>query len=65
MITLEQKLEALKSESIQIGNNYNEAKNVMTNCEHKLREIKGGMQVLEELIKDRDAEVKVAPVEAQ
>ena len=65
MTTLEQRLEALKSESIQIGNNYNEAKNVVVNCENRLREIKGGMKVLEELIQEREAELKVEPVEAQ
>ena len=66
MITLEQKLEALRAESIQIGKNYNEAKEVARNCENKLREISGGMKVLEELIADRDSTVTLnEPVEAQ
>lgn len=66
MITLEQKLEALRAESIQIGKNYNEAKEVAKNCENKLREISGGMKVLEELIADRDSTVTLnEPVEAQ
>ena len=66
MVTLEQKLEALRAESIQIGKNYNEAKEVARNCENKLREISGGMKVLEELIADRDSTVTLnEPVEAQ
>ena len=66
MVTLEQKLEALRAESIQIGKNYNEAKEVARNCENKLREISGGMKVLEELIADRDSTGTLnEPVEAQ
>tara|TARA_A100001391_G_scaffold169464_1_gene130330 strand:- start:33 stop:233 length:201 start_codon:yes stop_codon:yes gene_type:complete len=64
MITLEQKLESLKAESLQIGKNYNEAKEVAKNCENKLREIAGGMKVLEELIAERNATVTLnEPVE--
>ena len=66
MVTLEQKLEALRAESIQIGKNYNEAKEVARNCENKLREISGGMKILEELIADRNSSVNLnEPVEAQ
>ena len=47
-----QKLAALQSELQQIAKNYNEAKEVMTNCERKILQIQGGIAACEELIKE-------------
>ena len=52
MLDPNQKLEALKSELQQIAKNYNEAKEVMTNCERKILQIQGGIAACEELIKE-------------
>jgi peptidoglycan hydrolase CwlO-like protein len=49
-----QKLEALKSELQQIAKNYNEAKEVMTNCERKILQIQGGIAACEEIIKEEE-----------
>jgi len=51
-----QKLEALKSELQQIAKNYNEAKEVMTNCERKILQIQGGIAACEEIIKEDSTE---------
>ena len=56
MIDPNQKLEALKSELQQIAKNYNEAKEVMTNCERKILQIQGGIAACEELIKSKEEE---------
>ena len=60
MLTAELKLEALKSELVMVARNYEEAKNVVINCENKIREIQGGIKAISELIKERevDAEAK-------
>ena len=52
MLDPNQKLEALNSELQQIAKNYNEAKEVMTNCERKILQIQGGIAACEELIKE-------------
>ena len=49
-----QKLEALNSELQQIAKNYNEAKEVMTNCERKILQIQGGIEACQELIKSNE-----------
>nr|BAR30066.1 hypothetical protein [uncultured Mediterranean phage uvMED] len=54
MIDPNQKLEALKSELQQIAKNYNEAKEVMTNCERKILQIQGGIAACEEIIKEEE-----------
>jgi len=54
MIDPNQKLEALKSELQQIAKNYNEAKEVMTNCERKILQIQGGIAACEEIIKKEE-----------
>ena len=50
-----QKLEALNSELQQIAKNYNEAKEVVNNCERKILQIQGGIAACEELIKEEPA----------
>ncbi len=54
MLDPNQKLEALKSELQQIAKNYNEAKEVMTNCERKILQIQGGIAACEEIIKEEE-----------
>ena len=50
MLDPKQKLAALQSELQQIAKNYNEAKEVMGNCERKILQIQGGIAVCEDLI---------------
>ncbi len=51
MLDPKQKLAALQSELQQIAKNYNEAKEVMANCERKILQIQGGIAACEDLIK--------------
>jgi len=50
MLTAQQKLDALKSELQMVATSYEEAKNVVINCEHKIREIQGGIKAITDLI---------------
>ena len=54
MLDPNQKLAALQSELQQIAKNYNEAKEVMNNCERKILQIQGGIAACEELIKENE-----------
>ena len=57
-LTPEQKLAALESEQIQIAKNYNEAKQVMANCERKLLQIQGGIEACKDIISQQNKEVQ-------
>ena len=46
-----QKKAALESELQQIAKNYQEAQQVMQNCEKKIYELRGGIAACEDLIK--------------
>ena len=50
------KLEAINKELQQIANNYNEATQVVKNCEQKIFELKGAKAQLEEFIKEESTE---------
>tara|TARA_R100001460_G_scaffold56135_1_gene95574 strand:- start:58 stop:246 length:189 start_codon:yes stop_codon:yes gene_type:complete len=50
------KLEAINKELQQIANNYNEASQVVKNCEQKIFELKGAKAQLEEILKDIDTQ---------
>ena len=54
MLDPQQKLAALQSELQQIAKNYNEAKEVMGNCERKILQIQGGIATCEDLIKQNE-----------
>tara|TARA_B100000900_G_scaffold406406_1_gene417383 strand:- start:687 stop:866 length:180 start_codon:yes stop_codon:yes gene_type:complete len=54
MLDPNQKLATLQSELQQIAKNYNEAKEVMSNCERKILQIQGGIATCEELIKSNE-----------
>tara|TARA_R100001509_G_scaffold148204_1_gene105878 strand:+ start:342 stop:524 length:183 start_codon:yes stop_codon:yes gene_type:complete len=54
MLDPQQKLAALQSELQQIAKNYNEAKEVMGNCERKILQIQGGIAACEDLIKQNE-----------
>ena len=54
MLDPQQKLAALQSEIQQIAKNYNEAKEVMGNCERKILQIQGGIAACEDLIKQNE-----------
>ena len=54
MLAPQQKLAALQSELQQIAKNYNEAKEVMGNCERKILQIQGGIAACEDLIKQNE-----------
>ena len=54
MLDPQQKLAALQSELQQIAKNYNEAKEVMGNCERKILQIQGGITAIEDLIKEEN-----------
>ena len=60
MLEPQQKLAALQSELQQIAKNYNEAKEVMSNCERKILQIQGGIAACEELIKENEETKKKA-----
>ena len=53
-----QKIEALKSELQQIVKNYQEAEQVMKNCERKIFELRGGIAACDHLIKENEEEKK-------
>tara|TARA_Y100001937_G_C6937782_1_gene248946 strand:- start:101 stop:280 length:180 start_codon:yes stop_codon:yes gene_type:complete len=55
-MTPEQKLAALQSEQIQVGKNYNEAKQVMVNCERKLLQLQGGIEACKDIINQQETE---------
>ena len=54
MLDPNQKLAALQSELQQVAKNYNEAKEVMGNCERKILQIQGGIATCQELIKETE-----------
>ena len=56
MITPKQKLAALESEQVQIAKNYNEAKQVMLNCERKILQIQGGIEACKDIINQQETE---------
>tara|TARA_A100000172_G_C2989219_1_gene92199 strand:- start:196 stop:405 length:210 start_codon:yes stop_codon:yes gene_type:complete len=62
MLTAQQKLDALKSELQMIATSYEEAKNVVINCEHKIREIQGGIKAITDLINQQKETVHTAEV---
>ena len=50
MLDPQQKKTALESELQQIAKNYQEAQQVMQNCEKKIYELRGGIAACEDLI---------------
>ena len=56
MLDPKQKLAALQSELQQIAKNYNEAKEVMNNCERKILQIQGGIAACQEIIQEDSTE---------
>ena len=46
-----QEVEAIKAEQQNIAKNYQEAKDVMTNCERKLIELQGQLKMAEKFAK--------------
>ena len=57
MLDPQQKKVALESELQQIAKNYQEAQQVMQNCEKKIYELRGGIAACDELIKENQEEV--------
>tara|TARA_R100001015_G_C4506021_1_gene79137 strand:+ start:380 stop:559 length:180 start_codon:yes stop_codon:yes gene_type:complete len=57
-MTPEEKLEILKSEQIQVAQSYNEAKQVLTNCERKLLQIQGGIEACNDIISQQETKEK-------
>tara|TARA_B100000927_G_scaffold253803_1_gene219712 strand:+ start:331 stop:519 length:189 start_codon:yes stop_codon:yes gene_type:complete len=47
MFDVKQEIEAIKAEQQMIAKNYQEAKDVMTNCERKLLELQGQLKMAE------------------
>ena len=54
MLDPQQKKAALESELQQIAKNYQEAQQVMQNCEKKIYELRGGIATCNELIKENE-----------
>lgn len=54
MLDPNQKKAALESELQQIAKNYQEAQQVMQNCEKKIYEIRGGIAACDDLIKAQE-----------
>ena len=57
MLDPQQKKVALESELQQIAKNYQEAQQVMQNCEKKIYELRGCIAACDELIKENQEEV--------
>ena len=49
-----QKLEALQSELQQIAKNYQEAQQVVQNCEKKIYELQGGIAACQDILKPEE-----------
>tara|TARA_B100000424_G_C22695538_1_gene379805 strand:- start:84 stop:263 length:180 start_codon:yes stop_codon:yes gene_type:complete len=58
MIDPSQKKAALESELQQIAKNYQEAQQVMQNCEKKIYELRGGIAACDDLIKTEEEDTK-------
>ena len=58
MLNPKQKLAALQAEQQQIAQNYNNAKQVLANCERKLLQLQGGIEACEDLIKTKEEKPK-------
>ena len=58
MLDPQQKKAALESELQQIAKNYQEAQQVMQNCERKIFELRGGIAACDELMKENEEEKK-------
>ena len=58
MIDPSQKKAALESELQQIAKNYQEAQQVMQNCEKKIYELRGGIAACDDLIKTKEEDTK-------
>ena len=56
MLDPNQKKAALESELQQIAKNYQEAQQVMQNCEKKIFELRGGIATCDDLIKSKEEE---------
>ena len=56
MLDPNQKKAALESELQQIAKNYQEAQQVMQNCEKKIFELRGGISACDDLIKSNEEE---------
>lgn len=53
-----QELSGLQSEQAQLAKNYEEAKNVMQNCQNRLLVIKGSIDLLEKMIAQTEGKEK-------
>ena len=53
-----QELAGLQSEQAQLAKNYEEAKNVMQNCQNRLLVIKGSIDLLEKMIAQTEGKGK-------
>ncbi len=58
MLDPNQKKAALESELQQIAKNYQEAQQVMQNCEKKIYELRGGIAACDDLIKTQEEDTK-------
>ena len=58
MLDPNQKKAALESELQQIAKNYQEAQQVMQNCEKKIYEIRGGIAACDDLLKTEEKDTK-------
>ena len=58
MLDPEQKKAALESELQQIAKNYQEAQQVMQNCEKKIYELRGGIAACDDLLKTEEKDTK-------
>ena len=58
MLDPQQKKAALESELQQIAKNYQEAQQVMQNCEKKIYELRGGIAACDDLIKTQEEDTK-------
>ena len=58
MLNPSQKKAALESELQQIAKNYQEAQQVMQNCEKKIYELRGGIAACDDLIKTQEEDTK-------
>ncbi len=56
-VDLKQKKADLESELQKVAKNYQEAQQVMQNCEKKIFELRGGIATCDDLIKSNEEEI--------
>tara|TARA_R100000231_G_scaffold16362_1_gene17217 strand:- start:238 stop:435 length:198 start_codon:yes stop_codon:yes gene_type:complete len=65
MFDVKQEIEAIKAEQQMIAKNYQEAKDVMTNCERKLLELQGQLKMAEKFANAEEENISDAEQQSE